>query len=105
MAQLFPLEAPDNPRIGGILFRFPSGTNHELRWEYALPVADTLGVAKHLAARVLDELMKAGKEDDVRFTNWTSMTAGIQKMVKDWSDKLKAKQLPPILSPDPRLPS
>lgn len=105
MAQLFPLEAPDNPRIGGILFRFPSGTNHELRWEYALPVVDTLGVAKHLAARVLDELMKAGKEDDIGRTNWTSMTAGIQKMVKDWSDKLRKAQMPPILSPDHRLPS
>lgn len=74
--------------MGGFLVVFPSGLRKTVQWERNGPVVDTLGVAKSLAVKLLDELLTE-QRDDANFTNWTSMTAAIQKVVKDWSDKRK----------------
>ncbi len=50
---------------------------------------DTLGVAKHLVTKLLADLLNEGKRDEAEFTNWTSMVAAVQKIVRDWSDKLR----------------
>ncbi len=103
MAQLWPLDSPADPRIGGVLFKFPSGKQKTLQWEWPLPVLDTLAVSKHLAARLLDDLMRDNALDDIGRTNWPSMTAAIQRVVKDWSEKLRvslvAKHSALVLSP------
>ncbi len=90
MAQLWPLESPGIPQIGGVLFKFPSGLQKTLQWEYSRPVVDTLKVSKHLTACLLDELMREDKADDINRTNWVSLTAAIQKMVGDWNAKMRA---------------
>ena len=90
MAQLWPLEAPGNPRIGGVLLKFPSGLQKTLQWDYPRPVVDTLAAAKHLSARVLDELMRENHADDISRTNWASITAAIQRLVIDWNARMRA---------------
>lgn len=105
MAQLWPLEAPGNPQIGGILFVFPGGLRKTLQWDWPLPVKDSLGVSKRLAAQLLDDLMREGRGDEVRFTNWTSVTAAIQKHVKDWSEKRRQSLFALADAPKPDLTS
>lgn len=90
MAQIYPLEAPESTRHGGFLVIFPSGLRKTVQWRREGPVIDSLGVAKHLAAKLLGDLMNESRSDEANFTNWTSMTAAIQKIVKDWSEKRKA---------------
>lgn len=89
MTQLRRLESnKDDPTQGGILFTFPSGKHKLLQWETKVPIEPTLDAAKKYAAEVLNSI--GIETDDARFTNWASVTAAIQKIVKDFNDALVA---------------
>jgi hypothetical protein len=90
MAQLWPLESPEHPLVGGFLVRFPSGHTQSIVWPATAPLHDTLQAAKETAARLLDGLLKGGLIDDAERTNWASMTASIQALIVRWANKRRA---------------
>lgn len=90
MAKLYPLTSSEDSRAGGFLVVFPSGLRQEITWQRNAPAIDTLAESKTVSARLLDDLLQAGKTDDAERTNWPSITAAIQRIVMDWNDKRKA---------------
>lgn len=86
MTDLTRLESANNdPSVGGVLFAFPSGLQKTASWRSSMPILDQREFAQKLVAELLDALMKAGKESDIRETNWVSCVAGVQKHVADWN--------------------
>lgn len=89
MANLHRLEG-NEPEIGGILFVFDNGLSKAASWRSAVPVDDTLELAKQCASQVLQALIEGNHHDAVRNTNWASAVAGCQKHVSDWNQALRA---------------
>ncbi len=54
--------------------------------------------AKHYAIKIVESLLAAKDDANIRDTNWTSVVAGIQKMMIDWNrdkrDRLGASAQP-----------
>lgn len=89
MANLHRLEGND-PEIGGILFVFDNGLSKAASWRSAVPVDDSLELAKQCTAQVVQALLAGGHHDAVRNTNWASAVAGCQKHISDWNQALRA---------------
>ena len=89
MANLHRLEG-NEPEIGGILFDFGNGLTKAAQWRSAVPVGDTLELAKQCASQVLQSLIEGQHEAAIRDTNWASAVAGCQKHVSDWNEALRA---------------
>ena len=90
MANLHRLDGND-PEIGGILFVFDNGLSKAASWRSAVPVDDTLELAKQCASQVLQSLIEGQHEAAIRDTNWASAVAGCQKHVSDWNAALRAR--------------
>lgn len=80
----------DSATIGGVLFRFPSGTAKKAVWESGAPITDTKEAAQKCTTQVVDALLREGKHNDIQSTNWTSCVAAVQRHMSDWNDKLRA---------------
>lgn len=92
MANLHRLEG-NEPKTGGILFVFDNDLSKAASWRSAVPVDDTLELAKHCVAQVLDALLKdpaPAAQAAARNTNWASAVAGCQKHISDWNQSLRA---------------
>lgn len=92
MANLHRLDGND-PETGGILFVFDNDLSKAASWRSAVPVGDTLELAKQCVAQVLDALLKDPSpqaQAAARNTNWASAVAGCQKHVSDWNEALRA---------------
>ena len=89
MANLHRLDGND-PETGGILFDFGNGLTKAAQWRSAVPVDDTLELAKQCASQVLQALIEGNHHDAVRNTNWASAVAGCQKHISDWNAALRA---------------
>jgi hypothetical protein len=81
----------DDVEQGGFYLFLPSGRTMTVGWHQPKPIQPTLEAAKKYAADVIERLQRTGGEDDIRNTNWTSVTAAIQRCILDWNDKVKAK--------------
>lgn len=88
MANLHRLDGND-PETGGILFDFGNGLTKAASWRSAVPVNDTLELAKQCTAQVVQALLAGGHHDAVRNTNWASAVAGCQKHISDWNIALR----------------
>lgn len=92
MANLHRLDG-NEPETGGILFVFDNGLHKSATWRSAVPVDDTLELAKQCVAQVLDALLKdpaPAAQEAARSTNWASAAAGCQKHISDWNQALRA---------------
>lgn len=89
MANLHRLEG-NEPEIGGILFDFGNGLTKAAQWRSAVPVDDSLELAKQCVTQVVQALLDGGHHDAVRNTNWVSAVAGCQKHISDWNQALRA---------------
>lgn len=91
MTQLAVLSSDQTSQAGGILARFPSGKTLTATWVQSFPINDSLAAAKTLSAKLLNQLLEEGCNDDADRTNWASFTAAVQRIVSDWSDKRRAE--------------
>ena len=89
MANLHRLDG-NEPETGGILFVFDNGLHKSATWRSAVPVDDTLELAKRCVTQVVQALLDGGHHDAVRNTNWVSAVAGCQKHISDWNQALRA---------------
>ena len=89
MANLHRLEG-NEPETGGILFVFDNGLSKAASWRSAVPVDDTLELAKQCVTHVVQALLDSGHHEAVRGTNWASAVAGCQKHIADWNAALRA---------------
>ena len=89
MANLHRLE-DNEPETGGILFVFDSDVHKSATWRSAVPVDDSLELAKQCVTQVVQALLDGGHHDAVRNTNWVSAVAGCQKHISDWNQALRA---------------
>lgn len=90
MANLHRLES-NEPETGGILFDFGNGLTKVASWRSAVPVNDTLELAKRCTAQVVQALIEGNHHGAVRNTNWASAVAGCQKHISDWNAALRAR--------------
>ncbi len=92
MANLHRLDG-NEPETGGILFVFDNDLSKAASWRSAVPVDDTLELAKQCVTQVLDELLRDPSppaQAAARNTNWASAAAGCQKHIADWNAALRA---------------
>jgi hypothetical protein len=80
MAEIHLLEA-DDPNVGGVLFRFPSGKALTAHWKLGNDPVDPLGLAKECAAQILQRLLDEGLTADANDTNWASAAAACRMMI------------------------
>lgn len=90
MANLHRLEG-NEPETGGILFDFGNGLTKAAQWRSAVPVDDSLELAKQCVTQVVQALLDGGHHDAVRNTNWVSAVAGCQKHISDWNAAFRAR--------------
>lgn len=93
MANLHRLDG-NEPETGGILFVFDNGLSKAASWRSAVPVDDSLELAKQCVAQVLDALLKDPSpqaQAAARNTNWASAVAGCQKHISDWNAAFRAR--------------
>lgn len=83
MAELYRLESPTDPHIGGALVRFPSERALTVAWRHDRAI-DAHATAKRAAAELLERLLAQGATDDANRTNWPSLVAALQRIVRDW---------------------
>lgn len=81
----------DDPHVGGALVTFDNGTRKTIRWQAKAPIVPTLGAAKQYTIQLVQQLLDEQKEAAVRNTNWTSVTAAMQRIISDFNDKLRMK--------------
>ena len=89
MANLHRLE-DNEPETGGILFVFDNDVHKSATWRSAVPVDDSLELAKQCVTQVVQALLDGDHHDAVRNTNWVSAVAGCQKHISDWNQALRA---------------
>ncbi len=88
MAQLHRLEDPENREVGGALVVYPSGYRQQLAWRGVKGTrVDPQEMGKELATQALQGLLDRGLGDDVGRTNWVSMSAGLGRVVSEWSER------------------
>ena len=90
MTQLIRLEA-DDPCIGGFRITYPSGHTTDVHWRSEAPIYPTLDAAKEYASKALQALLDARRIDDAERTNWTSVTAAVQRIISDWNALTSAR--------------
>lgn len=87
MPTIHRLEAPNNPSTGGVLVTFDDATTKQAQWSSSTHV-DVKGTARRIVESIIDDLLKANRQDLLDSTNWVSMVAGVAKHVVDWNDSL-----------------
>lgn len=94
MAQLYTLESPDDPHVGGALIVYPSGYRQQVAWrcppEQAAK-ADPRQAGQELATAALQGLLDRGLQDDADRTNWASMAAGLSAVYRGWGERGRAR--------------
>lgn len=86
------VEAMDgDPEIGGFLLFLPSGATKIVTWRQAKPIEPTLDAAKQYAGKLIETLYAARLDEDIKATNWVSVTAAIQRIILDWNDRIKTR--------------
>lgn len=80
-----------NVEQGGFYLFLASGRTIVVGWNQPKPIQPTLDAAKQYAAKAIERLQQTGGEADIRDTNWTSVTAAIQRCILDWNDRVKTK--------------
>lgn len=93
--RLIRLEAADgNPYVGGIAVEFDSGVAKRIQWQCKPGelISPALDAAKEYTAALLQELMREGREQELRDTNWVSVTAAVHKCIRDFNGKLHQLQ-------------
>ena len=88
--EIIQLEDPGLPAAGGFAIRFPSGVTKSVSWRSEAPITETLAAAKQYAAAVLQTCMDERRIDDAERTNWASVTAAIQAIIKSWNEGRRA---------------
>lgn len=89
MTTIHRLEAEGDRDAGGALITYPSGYKQQLTWRWLEGMA-LAGMGQELASKALQGLMDGGRpgwERDVRETNWVSLSAGLDRVVRDWASK------------------
>lgn len=86
---LMPAEG-DEPEVGGYFLFLPSGKTVSTAWRQPKPIQPTLDAAKDFVASNVDFLQKGGFESDLRETNWTSVTAAVQRIILDFNSRVSA---------------
>lgn len=81
----------DEPEQGGFFVFLPSGRTKIIGWRSAAPITPTLEAAKKYAAQVVESLQKEGAHDDIDRTNWTSVTAAVQRVILDFNDRIRLR--------------
>lgn len=87
MTQLRALTHATDTAIGGFVATFPSGLTKEVIWKSKVPAPDTLKAAKEFTAGLLAQLIEEGMTDDANRTNWVSMTAAVQALIKEFNTR------------------
>ena len=88
--ELIQLENPGLPSVGGFAIRFPSGVSKSVSWHSQTPITETLAASKKYAAAVLQSCLDEKRIDDAERTNWASVTADIQAIIKQWNEGRRA---------------
>lgn len=78
----------DDPRTAGVLVRFDSGIAKTVCWSAESVISPALDAAKEYTAALIDQLMREGHEQEIRHTNWVSVTAAMHKCIRDFNGKL-----------------
>lgn len=84
--ELIRLEDPGLPSVGGFAIRFPSGVSKSVSWKSEAPIVETLAASKQYAAAVLQSCLDERRIDDAERTNWASVTAAIQAIIREWNE-------------------
>lgn len=95
MAQLYTLEAPDHPHVGGALIVYPSGYRQQITWRcppVQAAMADPQRSGQELASAALQGLLDRGLRDDADRTNWASMAAGLAAVYRGWGERGRARE-------------
>lgn len=85
------LESPELANVGGFAITFPSGACKSVSWKSEAPIQDTLAAAKEYAAAVLQTCLDERRIDDAERTNWSSVTAAVQRVIQDWNQVQRAR--------------
>lgn len=80
----------DRPEIGGALLFFPSGAHCSIHWEHPSPITPVLDAAQQYVDKVIDYLRERGLEADIRATNWTSVTAALCAIIREWNSLVRS---------------
>lgn len=90
----------DAPEVGGLIIFFPSGLFHDISWRAVTHITPTKEAAIRFVGRIVEDLNRKAEqnegqarqmiEEDLRRTNWVSVTAAVQRIVHDFNEKLSA---------------
>lgn len=86
----------NEPEVGGLIVFFPSGRHLDLSWRAVQHITPTKEAALQYTGKLVELLNKASDQgdtsadEDLRRTNWVSVTAAIQRIVLDFNSKLSA---------------
>ena len=82
----------DDPHTAGVLITFDTGVKKQIAWHSDAIISPALDAAKEYTAQVLDALLREGHLDEIRDTNWVSVTAAMHKCIRDFNGKLHDAQ-------------
>jgi hypothetical protein len=92
MCTLQRLESSNSdPKSGGCLLVFTPTLSKVIAWQNGAPI-DAFAAAKQFTASVIDDLQKLASEEGdaaIRDTNWPSVAAGLQTVIREWNDRLR----------------
>jgi len=88
----------DEPEVGGVIIFFPSGLFHDISWRAVTHITPTKEAAVRFVGQIVEDLDKKSQqaegharqmiEEDIRRTNWVSVTAAVQRCIIDFNEKL-----------------
>ena len=87
MANLHLLESPTDPHAGGVLVEFPSGRRLQASWRHDKPL-DVPATSKAIAAHLLNRLLETGATQDANATNWPSLVAAVQALIRQHESRI-----------------
>ena len=68
------------------MVEFPSGRRLQAAWRHTEAV-DALATAKRLTAQLLERLLSTNGTADANATNWPSVVAAVQALIRQWDAK------------------
>jgi hypothetical protein len=80
----------DDPLVGGVGLRTPSGITLAAYWRQSAPVIERLELAKDVSAKLLNTLITKHDGKDTDRVNWPSVVAACQYHIGEWNDKRRA---------------
>lgn len=96
------MEDPNNPNVFGFLAVFPSGTRFTISTVFPEVGVVDVAMATEFAKRMVATLRKKRDEASVRYTNWVSAAAAIQRLLIDFNNKRGAREPSGLVAPDGR---